>query len=199
MMNHLGNSDSSQSEERVEFSVLARAAFSFLLELEFKEVESSSSHLLFRKGVVDVNIYHGRRSFEIGAGVSIRGEHYSFSEILAAVDPAAAKQYSVRSGRSLNDLVLALDEVASLLRQHATRALIGDPTLVVLLSQHRLRWSESLELDVLARQLRPKAEDAFRRGDYSMAAHLYGRIRTKLSPSEERKLSIAEVRAKGVK
>jgi len=47
---------------------------------------------------------------------------------------------------------------------------------------------------VLEGQLRPKADDAFRRGDYREAAELYERIQPRLTPAEKKKLSIARQR-----
>jgi hypothetical protein len=49
-------------------------------------------------------------------------------------------------------------------------------------------------LDVLVNQLRPKAEEAFRRGDYRNAAELYERIRSRLTAAELKKLAIATER-----
>jgi len=178
------------------FPMLARSAFSFLYELGFVEMASSSSLLLLRKNEIDVDIYHGRRSCELGAGVSNKGARFSISEITAVVDPAAAEKYSVRSGRTRNEVENGLNELGDLLRLHGDRALSGDHEFFSLLERQRVHWAENFEGDVLARQIRPKAEEAFRLGDYSKAAELYGRIKNRLSAMEEKKRSLAELRAK---
>jgi len=51
-----------------------------------------------------------------------------------------------------------------------------------------------LALDVLADQLRPQADEAFRTGDYAAAANLYAQIRGRLTPAEIKKLKFAEER-----
>ena len=48
-----------------------------------------------------------------------------------------------------------------------------------------------------AKQIRPRAESAFRRGDYAKAAELYGLMRERLSPAEAKKLAFAEGRRMG--
>ena len=49
-------------------------------------------------------------------------------------------------------------------------------------------------MDVLAEQLRPKADAAFRSGDYHQAAELYQKIRPRLSDSGLKKLALAKKR-----
>jgi hypothetical protein len=56
-----------------------------------------------------------------------------------------------------------------------------------MLEDHRKSWSEGYALDVLEKQLRPKAQAAFQQGNYREAAELYERIRPRLSAAEEKK------------
>ena len=45
--------------------------------------------------------------------------------------------------------------------------------------------------------MRPKAEEAFRNGDYRRAAELYEEIVPRLTPAEAKKLALARKRAGG--
>ena len=54
---------------------------------------------------------------------------------------------------------------------------------------------EAYALDVLAEQIRPNADAAFRSGDYRRAAELYEKIRPRLSAEEIKKLALAKARA----
>jgi hypothetical protein len=45
--------------------------------------------------------------------------------------------------------------------------------------------------------LRPRADEAFRRGNYQEAAELYERIRPRLTPAELKKLAVARERDRG--
>ncbi len=82
------------------------------------------------------------------------------------------------------------------MKRYGTAALRGDPQFFSTLKEQRKLWSEEYALDVLADQLRPQADEAFRRGNYSTAADLYARIRSRLSPAEVKKLALAEERRK---
>ena len=67
-------------------------------------------------------------------------------------------------------------------------------------SQCRLRrqresWSVDYALDVLAEQIRPQAEAAFRGRQYREAAKLYERIAKRLTPTELKKLGMARRRS----
>ena len=92
------------------------------------------------------------------------------------------------------DLAAGLDRVADLLQRYGARALRDDSDYFVELRQQRKAWSESYARDVLAKQLRPKAEAAFREGRYADAVNLYEKIAPTLSASEQRKLAVARKR-----
>jgi hypothetical protein len=90
-----------------------------------------------------------------------------------------------------------LQQLADLVRRYGERALHGDPAFFALLRQQRKEWTKKYAFEVLCRQVRPKAEAAFREGRYREAAELYREIRAGLTPAEIKKLAIAEKRSLG--
>ena len=144
---------------------------------------------------VEVDIYQGRRSFEVNLGVSINGERFSLSELICLSDSKMADSYRNPVATDNKLVVSAVSEVALLLRQFGALALRGDSSVLAALITQRQRWSDAFALDVLAEQTRPLAESAFRSGDYPRAAELYGRIRSRLSRAEKGKLALAEERS----
>lgn len=180
-----------------DFARKARDFFGFLEDAGFTEVEALPTLVRYRKGNVEVDIYHGRQSYEIGGGVAFSGTRYSMAEIIRASDPDAAKEYRNPVAASPERVAPALEELASLMQRYGVSVLRGDGQLFAALEGQRKHWAEEFSLDVLAAQLRPLAEDAFRRGDYARAAELYGRIRGCLSPAEAKKLSVAQARRRG--
>jgi hypothetical protein len=84
--------------------------------------------------------------------------------------------------------------LADVVQQHATRALKGDPGFLAAAQEHSKRWSEEYALEVLAAQVRPKAEAAFRERRYRDAVDLYDRIAPCLTPAERMKLELARSR-----
>lgn len=144
-----------------------------------------------------MDVYHGRQSYEIGAGLTAFGTRYSISEIIRHMDPDVARGYRYSASTTPEGVVAGLEELSSLMKRYGRSALDGDPQLFAMLEGERKLWSEEYALDVLAEQLRPQADEAFRQRDYSKAAELYSRIRGRLSPTELKKLGIAEERCKG--
>lgn len=186
-----------QDRVHLNFERAARKSFAFLNDLGFAEIESAPTLVRYRKDGIEVDVYHGRQSYEIGAGVSAFGTRYALSAIIRTTDPAAAKQYRYPAATTPEGVAAGLEELGSLMKRYCIRALSGDPQFFSELEQQRKSWSEEYALDVLAEQVRPKADDAFRRGDYSTAAELYARIRSRLSPAEIKKLTLAEERRSG--
>ena len=68
--------------------------------------------------------------------------------------------------------------------------------LPVALKVERQRAVNALELDVLASQVRPKADAAFRDKNYAEAARLYRSIEPRLSEVERQKLALAHRRSR---
>lgn len=180
----------------LKFAEEARKAFTFLGELGFSEIETLPTLVRYRKGAVEVDVYHGRQSYEIGAGVTAFGTRYAISEIIRHIEPDFAKRYHYAAATTPESVVIGLEELSTLMKRYGRTALAGDPQLFTLLEGERKLWSEEYALDVLVGQLRPQADEAFRQRDYSKAADLYSRIRERLSPAEIKKLSIAEGRRK---
>jgi hypothetical protein len=187
---------SEQDRAHLNFEGVARGRFAFLKELGFSEIEALPTLIRYRKDDVDVDVYHGRRSYEIGAGISYLGTRYAMAEIIRAVDPEAAKRYGGALTSTAEGVVAGLEELSSLMQRYGAAALRGDPQLFSTLAEKHKVWVADYWLDGLAQQLRPQADQAFHRGDYPKAAELYAQIRDRLSPSEIKKLQIAEERSK---
>ena len=180
----------------LKFAEEARKAFAFIGDLGYSEIEALPTLVRFRKRGIEVDVYHGRQSYEIGAGVTAFGTRYAISEIIRYVDPEFAKHYHYIAATTLEGVIAGLKELSSLMKRYCKQALDGDPKLFSTLKEERQSWSEGYALDVLVDQLRPQADDAFRRRDYSKAVKLYTQIKQRLSPTEVKKLSIAEKRCR---
>lgn len=178
------------------FTEETRQAFAFLGQLGFSEIEALPTLVRYRKGGVEIDVYHGRQSYEIGLGITAFGARYAISEIIRHIDPEIAKSYRYAAATTPDGVVSGLKELNLLLKRHARSALDGNLQFFSSLESERKLWSVEYALDVLTDQLRPQADEAFRQKDYSKAAELYSRIRGRLSPAELKKLSIAEERSR---
>jgi hypothetical protein len=149
----------------------------------------------YQKDGVEIAVYHGRQSYEIGAEVSYLGRQYNLADIVCIVDPDAAKRCRRLMASTTEGVVLGLNELGSLMKRYGVAALQGDPQFFSTLEEKRKVWMDEYWLDILASQVRPQAEEAFRLEEYAKAAELYARIRSRLSPGETRKLQLAEERS----
>ena len=190
------NSASEVERTDLNFANLVKERFAFLYDLSFAEVESLPTMVLYRKGDIEVDVYHSRRSYEIGFGITREGVRYSLGEFMRVIDPEFGKQYRCPAARTQDVLAEGLTKTAELVRRYSMRALQGDPAFFTILKSQRKSWIEKYAFDVMARQLRPKAHEAFRLGKYREAAELYKRIESCLSPTEIKKLATAEERSK---
>lgn len=163
----------------------------FLVDLGFSEIEALPTLVRYQNGNIEVDIYHGRQSYEIGAGVTVFGVRYSIARIIEVSDPEAYKQFRYAMATTLEGVGVAIKELSYLLKRYGNEVLRGDLQFITTLDKQGEQNAEKLALDSLAYQLRPKASEAFRQKDYSTAADLYSRIRKCLSTAELKKLGFA--------
>ena len=67
---------------KLNFASHARAQFAFMGDLGYVETASLTTLVTFRKGAIEADVYHGRRSYEIGFGVTHDGVNFSIGEFL---------------------------------------------------------------------------------------------------------------------
>jgi hypothetical protein len=179
---------------RFDFVGAVARTFEFLTRLGFSQAETSPTLVRYRKDDIQAKVYYGRQSYELGFEIGHKGNEYSISELIRATDPETARQYRNPIATSQKALTEGLARLEELTRIYGLRGLQGDPEFFVALDRQRKSWAEAYALEVLESQLRPKADEAFRRGDYGEAVKLYERIRSRLSPADLKKLAIAKER-----
>lgn len=181
---------------RLNFANAVGERFAFLGEYGFMEIESLPTIVRYRKDGLEANVYHTRQSFEVGFEMVRDGVRYSLSELIRASNPQEGLQHRNYAATTVEGIAQALARLEGLVKHYCDLALQNDPAFFAMLAELEKAWSEGYALDVLARQLRPKAEVAFRAGDYRQAAELYERIRPRLSGTELKKLALAKERAR---
>jgi hypothetical protein len=188
-------SDITQERTRLQFARCVGERFAFLQTFGFAQIDSSPTLVRFRKRNIEVKVYHGQRSFEIGFEIVCQGVRYSLSELIRVASPEEAERYRNFAATTWQGVEKGLTRLEELVKCFAEPALRGDEEFFAVLQKNRREWRDAYALDVLAEQLRPKAEAAFREGNYRAAAELYEKIRPRLSATEQRKLELAKERA----
>ena len=179
---------------RFHFDDLARKTFAFLEQYDFRYLHPYIGLVRYRTDDVSVDVFYERQSYEIGLEVCYDDKFYSLSELIRINDPAKADNF--RNTVAINTKMVeeGLCRTAELLKIYGMRAIRGDKFFFSALEVQQLQWAKGYEEEVLADQLRPMADTAFRQGNYERAAALYERFRSSLRPSELRRLQIAQAR-----
>jgi hypothetical protein len=171
-----------------------RERFAFLGTLGFSEVESLPTLVRYQKRDIEVRVYHGRSSFELGFQLDRDGTSVSLGELIRLTDEEAADGYRNYAATTPERIRTGLALLANLVQKYAERALRGEADVFEKLHRQRQAWGERYAQEVCATHLRPRAEAAFRQGNYRQAAELYEQMRPQLSPVELKKLSLAKRR-----
>jgi len=180
---------------RLGFADAVRKKFAFLADYGLSETEALPTIVRYRKSDLELEVYQGRLSYEIGINIGHGDEKFSMGALIRAVDPVGGGKYRDWAATSSEALAAGLDRLAELLRRYGERALRNDLSFFEELGKQGEAWAETYSLDVLVAQIRPKAELAFRENRYREAAELYERISARLSVAERMKLAIARKRS----
>jgi hypothetical protein len=194
----LKNPKNTAERRSLGFSKEARELFSFLeVQWEFKCVRQENTFVRYESADVYVNVYHGRSSFEIGVEIGNKSSEHSFNleALVALFDKELSLEYWAAGGRTAKAVRRALKKQAEGLSRYGGSALSGHQSIFDRLEQLRTDRSAAMVLDSKAYQIRPKAEAAFRSGDYKEAVKLYSSIEAALSPIERKKLQLAKNKA----
>lgn len=191
----VGNDKIGPERTRLNFANAVRTRFGFLESFGFIEIESTPTIVRYRNGDLVVDIYHGRNSYELGFGITRHGTRYSLGTLMHVINPEAAKKYRNFAATTHAGVTEGLSRLEELVKKYGRRSLQGDSDFFKELEKQNKLLVEEYALDVLAAQVRPKADAAFQRGDYREAAGLYEKILTRLNDTELKKMAIAKKRA----
>ena len=176
------------------FADVVRQGFAFVEDFGFREVDALPTIVRYRKDDLVLNVFHGRQSYEISMEIGRDDEMYSLSSLISAADPEAVRSHQHWAATTPEALASGVARLATLVRCYGARALRDDPAFFADLRKQRKSWSNDFALDVLARQIRPKAAAAFRERRYGEAAELYEKISARLSGAERAKLAFCRKR-----
>ena len=186
------------------FCEQTRSAFRFLeSEWGFKVAEELPTFVRYERYPVYIFVYHGRISFEIGVGAGAlseahpAGDEYDLSAIVELSEPDVGKRYRSPAVDTEAAVGRALEKVALLLRKYGKEVAAGQDAAWRGLEAIGRARIQALGAESAAFQARPKAQVAFREGDYELAARLYSSIEASLSKVELRKLEIARKKLGG--
>jgi len=174
------------------FDMAVLEIFGFLESMGFSILQICSTLVRYGKDELEVNIYHGRSSYEIGFEISRKGVKYPIGTILEVSDRNLVDTYRDYAATTPAAVIKGLSGLAKLVRQYATPALEGSAEVFEELAKESQRAIDRRALEVRASQIRPRAEEAFRKHQYRQAAELYDQILPSLTPTELKKVAFAK-------
>jgi hypothetical protein len=119
--------------------------FAFLQGAGFDVIESVPTIVRYRKGDIEIDVYHGRQSYEVGFGIAYEGIRYSLGAIISVTDPELGGQYRNTAAKTPKAIEEGLTVVADLVTRFGERALSGDPEFITALENVReLCWTKLL-------------------------------------------------------
>lgn len=127
-INKLNLTDRSQFH----FTPNVREAFSFLVDAGFVEVEALPTLVRYRKDDVEIDVYHGRQSYEIGCGFTVAGVRYSLSDFMRVTDPDLAKTYRLRAATSSESVATGLEDLSVMMQRYGAAVLSGYPQFLAI-------------------------------------------------------------------
>lgn len=180
------------------FAEAVANAFRFLVEdFGFKVVDTDATLVRYESDRVFLNVYHGRRSYEIGVEVGYLHERdankYRLPEVLGAILGESGQQNAYYLQSSNRDGVRrCVETAAGLVEEHYGPVLRGDPIALERVKVFSSKRNEDYTREVVQQPIRDSADRAWRAKDFAMVAQYYGSIRKDLTPTERRRLEYAE-------
>jgi len=178
------------------FQNIVRSHFEFLEKIGFIEIEAKSTTVRYRKGSVELYVYHDLISYEVGLLVHYDGKRYSIESIIDSADHVVVDKFRNQVARTRIALNPIVERLADLMRQYGSRAIEGDRSFFIDIDKQKKLMRQAYVRDLQASQIKPKAEAAFREGKYGEAARLFELIELScLSRAERAKFALAKKRA----
>jgi hypothetical protein len=170
--------------------------FEFLIDFGFTLTSVKPTQVIYSSDGVSVALYRGRRSYEIGCDIEAFGHSYGLGQLIRATAPEVVEKYRYNAGNSQGVIFRGLTELSLLLRQHADAGLRGDKNFFEIVKESDRDYLKKYALEVIAKQVRPKASEAFRIGNFKLAVELYSQMAGSLTVVEEKNLLFSKKKFK---
>jgi hypothetical protein len=182
----------------------ARQHFDFLVSSKGYRCTASTPYgVRFESASAFVDlVFDGNRSFEldlyVGKKTRKNSQYFSYSlgEILKLRKAPEAKSMSLVSVTSERALASFVEIFARLLKNYGSDLIEGNQEGFLRLEEQRRNDSAAYAHECELRAARKRANEAWGKKDYSAVVRAFEPVRAALTPSEMKKLEIAEKRAR---
>jgi hypothetical protein len=181
------------------FTEVVLATFDFLIkEYGFHCVTTELTFVRYESQFVFVNIYHGRASYVLGFEVGqlvepgTAEQKFTIGEIIDLMSAQKETGFTFLQASTRDRVQMLVPRLAELARKYAGDALRGDPLAFERLQDLQSRRSKEYLKEMELHRIRQKADDAWRKKDYTTVVELYKSIDKDLTHLETKKLQYSE-------
>lgn len=161
----------------------------------------SPTFVRYESATTFLNVYHGRKSYEIGVEIGRiadpLGQSYRLPDVLSALLGQDDRRRFSFQASDPNGVRRCVHAVAELVARHCGSLLKGDDEAFGRVAAQRAEATRVLTKDVVQRSVREAAEKAWHAKDYAKVRELYDSICDGLSPVERKRLEYAENHDRG--
>jgi hypothetical protein len=191
--------DRSSSRIQLGFTSEVLSNFYFLIEdYNFTCVKTDVTFVRYESKSIFVNIYHGRRSYELGVEIGKLEEDpntqenwYTIGEIMDTVGVRKDLKFTFFQSHSKDVIKKLLRKLAEYVKSYAGPILNGDLEMLEKVQTLRKEKSDAYIKEMNLRPIREMAAVAWKQKDYVKFVGLYGPVEDDLTPVEAKKLEYA--------
>jgi hypothetical protein len=179
-----------------------RSAFNYLLtDYGFSCVRIEPTFLRYESPLVFINIYHGRKSSELGVEIgqlhNLLGERenfYTIGEVMDLMGVREKLRFTFFQASTRERVRNLIPKLAEYVREYARPILEGDTNIFQSLQALRSKKSEEFMRNMFLSHIREESEKAWRKKDYAKLVELYNSMKGDLTTLELKRLEYVEKR-----
>jgi hypothetical protein len=179
-----------------------RSAFNYLLtDYGFSCVRIEPTFLRYESPLVFINIYHGRKSSELGVEIgqlhNLLGERenfYTIGEVMDLMGVREKLRFTFFQASTRERVRNLIPKLAEYVREYARPILEGDTNIFQSLQALRSKKSEEFMRNMFLSHIREESEKAWRKKDYAKLVELYNSMKGDLTTLELKRLEYVQKR-----
>jgi hypothetical protein len=179
-----------------------RSAFNYLLtDYGFSCVRIEPTFLRYESPLVFINIYHGRKSSELGVEIgqlhNLLGERenfYTIGEVMDLMGVREKLRFTFFQASTRERVRNLIPKLAEYVREYARPILEGDTNIFQSLQELRSKKSEEFMRNMFLSHIREESEKAWRKKDYAKLVELYNSMKGDLTTLELKRLEYVHKR-----
>ena len=187
--------DRSIDRSLLHFPEEVKRRFTFLAASGFRDVHAEPTLVRYESQPMIINVFHGRRSYEIGLEIESRevpAESHTMSEILRLVDAERADNYRNFAAHTVEGVAQGVQQLAVLFQKCIEAGIFNDEHFFPRLKVQRSTLTNDYWFKMNFKQAHYEAESAWSKKDFGKVVQILSPLQEHLNPSDLKKLDYAK-------